>query len=309
MRKKVLESVYELAKKNDKILFIGSDLGPQVLKDFKKEFPERFFMEGAAEQHLISMASGLALEGFIPYVNTIATFLTRRCFEQITLNLGLQKTKVRLIANGGGLVYSPLGPTHLAIDDIALMRAIPNMTIVAPSDENEMEKFMKKTIDYPGPIYIRVAKGGDPIVSNIFKDDFEIGKIYSINESCENLIFTTGITLNIALRVKESLLKNNIDVGIIHVPTIKPLNNKAISKITKNTKRIFTIEEHSIIGGLGSAISELILESNPNNIEFFKRIGIKDIFPKGYGRQHNMMEKYKIDFDNCLTIIEGILNG
>ena len=309
MRKKVLESVYELAKKNNKVLFIGSDLGPQVLADYKKQFPNRFFMEGAAEQHLISMAAGLALEGFIPYVNTIATFLTRRCFEQITLNLGLQKTKVRLIANGGGLVYSPLGPTHLAIDDLALMRSVPNMTIVVPADANEMSKFMEKTIDYHGPIYIRVAKGGDPIVSNIFKDDFKIGKIYSINEDCENLIFTTGITLNIALKIKESLLESNINIGIIHVPTIKPIDSKFISEITKNTKNIFTIEEHSIVGGLGSAISEIILESNPNKIEFFKRIGLDDIFPKGYGRQHNMMEKYKIDFHSCLTMIKGVLNG
>ena len=161
MRQAVLKSLEKLANKNKKIIFIGSDLGPNVLKNFKKKHPDRFFMEGAAEHHIISMACGMAQEGFIPYVNTIATFLTRRCFEQISLNMGLQKTKIRLIANGGGLVYAPLGPTHLAIDDISIMRTVPNMTILVPADAVEMSMLMKETVSHPGPIYIRVAKGGD----------------------------------------------------------------------------------------------------------------------------------------------------
>ena len=123
MRQTALKTIYEIAKKNNKVVFIGSDLGPKVMSDFKKNFPDRFFMDGAAEQHLISMASGMSLEGFIPYVNTISTFLTRRCYEQIFINCGLQNQKVRLIGNGGGVVYSPLGGTHTAIDDINCCQA------------------------------------------------------------------------------------------------------------------------------------------------------------------------------------------
>ena len=130
MRKVCLDTVYELAKKNKKVIFIGSDLGPGVLEDFRKKIPSRFFMEGVSEQHIIGMAGGLALNKFIPYVNTIATFITRRCYEQIVIDLSLHNLPVRLIGNGGGLVYAPLGPTHQAIDDIGMMRIIPKMTIL-----------------------------------------------------------------------------------------------------------------------------------------------------------------------------------
>src|SRR2546430_7201754 len=132
MRKRSLDMVYELARKDDRIVFIGSDLGVGTLDDFRNDMPDRFFMEGVSEANIVGMAAGMALEGRIVYVNTIATFLTRRCFEQVVLDLGLHNVNVRLIANGGGVVYAPLGPTHLAIDDIAIMRAIPNMTIGAP---------------------------------------------------------------------------------------------------------------------------------------------------------------------------------
>ncbi len=164
MRPTSLNCVYELAQKDERVIFIGSDLGAGVLEDFKKNIPDRFFMEGVSEQHIIGMAAGLALEGFVPYVNTIATFLTRRCFEQNVIDLGLHNTNVRLISNGGGTVYAPLGPTHLAIEDIAIMRTIPNMTIVSPADADEMRRFMMQTLDYQGPIYIRLGKGYDPIV-------------------------------------------------------------------------------------------------------------------------------------------------
>src|SRR2546425_5843786 len=143
--------VYELAKKDERIVFIGSDLGIGTLDNFRKEMPNRFFMEGVSEANIVGMAAGLALEGRIVYVNTIATFITRRCFEQVVLDLGLHNANVRLIGSGGGVVYAPLGPTHLAIDDIAIMRAIPNMTIVAPCDANEMGRLMPLTLDSHGP--------------------------------------------------------------------------------------------------------------------------------------------------------------
>ena len=134
MRKTSLDCVYELAKSNNNVVFIGSDLGPGLLQNMKQEMPDRYFMEGVSEQFIIGMAAGLAMEGFIPYINTIATFLTRRCYEQIALDLCLQNLPVRLIASGGGVVYAPLGPTHLAVEDIAIMRVLPNMTIVCPCD-------------------------------------------------------------------------------------------------------------------------------------------------------------------------------
>ena len=152
MRKTCLDMVYELAKVDPRVVFIGSDLGPGVLEQFRDEFPDRFFMEGVSEANIIGMSAGLALDGFIPYVNTIATFLTRRCFEQVAMDLCLHNLPVRLIANGGGLVYAPLGPTHIAIDDLSLMRTLPNMSVVSPSDADEMKRFMLESITWDTPL-------------------------------------------------------------------------------------------------------------------------------------------------------------
>ena len=175
MRRTCLNMVYELAKKDDRIFFIGSDLGVGTLDNYKYEIPDRFFMEGISEANIIGMAAGMAMEGKIVYINTIATFITRRCYEQNVIDLGLHNTNVRLIGSGGGLVYAPLGPTHQATEDIAIMRAIPNMTIIAPADAEEMRRLMPQTVDYQGPIYIRLGKGGDPVVTPV-NESFSIGK-------------------------------------------------------------------------------------------------------------------------------------
>src|SRR5262252_5452530 len=175
MRKRCLDMVYALAQRDERVVFIGSDLSPGLLGEMKKAYPERYYMEGIAEANIIGMAAGMAMEGFVPYVNTIATFITRRCYEQVAVDLCLHNLPVRLIGNGGGLVYAPLGPTHLAIEDIAIMRALPNMTVVSVCDAEEMKRFMDQTLDWPGPIYIRLAKGFDPIVSRE-ELGFEIGK-------------------------------------------------------------------------------------------------------------------------------------
>tara|TARA_B100000579_G_scaffold338696_1_gene289989 strand:- start:1004 stop:1792 length:789 start_codon:yes stop_codon:yes gene_type:complete len=262
-------------------------------------------MEGAAEQNIISLASGMAQEGLIPYVNTIATFLTRRCYEQICIDLGLLKTKVRLIANGGGMVYAPLGPTHLATDDIALMRSVPNMTILVPADEIEVAKMIKNTVSHPGPIYFRIAKGGDPVVTkNIYKK-FEIGKPYKIGKEKKNIIITTGIMLDTAMKIRQHFKKLNYELGVIHCPTIKPINSSSLFNLLSKTSNIITIEEHSVIGGLGSTINDLITRKKFKKVE---NIGIPDEFPKGYGRQHNMMTKYNLDLKSLIKKIKKIIS-
>ena len=145
MRERCLKAIYELAKQDERVVFIGSDLGVGVLNEFKQTIPDRFFMEGVSEQNLVGVAAGLAMEGRVVYLNTIATFLTRRCFEQVAVDLCLHAVNVRLIANGGGVVYAPLGPTHLAIEDIAICRALPNMTVIAPADAQEMIRFIRSS--------------------------------------------------------------------------------------------------------------------------------------------------------------------
>src|ERR1043165_2811795 len=175
MRKRSLDMVHTLARRDERVVFIGSDLSPNLLGEMKKEFPSRYYMEGIAEANVIGMAAGMAMDGFIPYVNTIATFITRRCYEQVAIDLCLHDLPVRLIGNGGGLVYAPLGPTHLAIEDIAIMRALPGMTVFAACDAEEMKRFMDVSLDWPHAVYIRLAKGGDEVVSRA-ELGFEIGK-------------------------------------------------------------------------------------------------------------------------------------
>src|SRR5437763_7459680 len=175
MRPACVNMVFELAKRDPRVAYIGSDLSPDLTERMKAEMPGRACMEGVSEAHVIGMAAGMAMEGYIPYVHTIATFITRRCYEQVAVDLCLQELPVRLIGNGGGLVYAPLGPTHLAIEDIAIMRVLRNMAVTAACDAKEMVRLMNCTLDWPGPIYIRLAKGGDPVVSRD-ENGFAIGK-------------------------------------------------------------------------------------------------------------------------------------
>lgn len=306
MRQTCLNLIYELAKKDNRIFFIGSDLGQGTLKKYKEEMPERFFMEGINEANIIGMAAGLALEGKIVYFNTIATFITRRCFEQIVLDLCLHKANVRLIGSGGGFVYAPLGPTHDAIEDIAIMRSIPNMTVIAPADADEMKRLMPLTVDYQGPIYIRLAKGNDPIVTSD-NVPFEIGKAILIRDGSNVLIITTGITLKTALDAASTLEKEGIETAVLHIPTIKPLDKENIVKYASKVPAIITIEEHTLIGGLGSAVAEVIAETRFSSTKRFKRIAIPDVFPEGYGSQASLMEKYFITTEHLLTEIKNLI--
>jgi transketolase len=306
MRKRSLDMVYELAKKDDRIVFIGSDLGVGTLDSFRKEMPDRFFMEGVSEANIVGMAAGMALEGRIVYVNTIATFLTRRCFEQVVLDLGLHNVNVRLIANGGGVVYAPLGPTHLAIDDIAIMRAVPNMTIVAPSDAEEMSRLMPQTVDYPGPIYIRLGKGGDPVVSSPDKP-FRIGKAIQMTTGNDVLLITTGITLKIGLEAADALKANGVAATVLHMHTVKPLDSEALLSHANKAHAIVTIEEHTIMGGLGGAVAEVLAEAGFSSAKRFKRIGLPDAFPHGYGSQASMMQQYGVTTEKTIATVNELL--
>ena len=264
------------------MVFIGSDLGPGLLDAMKHAIPERFFMEGVSEQHIIGMAAGLAMEGFIPYVNTIATFLTRRCYEQIAVDLCLQNLPVRLIANGGGAVYAPLGPTHLAVEDLAIMRALPNMTVVAPCDAPEMKRLMHASLEWNSPIYIRLAKGGDTIVSQD-TNQFEIGKAILMNEPGQGLFISTGVMTQLALEACTKLALEGLTCGVIHVHTLKPLDNETLSLWLPAAASIITVEEHSRIGGLGSAVLEYCNDYMPYLTANLSGIPIRVIFGDCFG--------------------------
>jgi len=310
MRQTCLNMVHDLAKRDKRVLFIGSDLSPGLLADMQKEMPERWYMEGITEANVIGMAAGLAMEGYIPYVNTIATFITRRCYEQVAVDLCLHNLPVRLIGNGGGLVYAPLGPTHLAIEDIAIMRALPNMTVVSVCDADEMKRFMDQTLDWPGPIYIRLAKGYDPIVSR-GELGFKIGKAIVMREAVGGksriLLVTTGVATTRALDAAEALEADGIECTLLHMHTVKPLDTAALVEHARGCDLVVTVEEHTVVGGLGSAVLDTLVEHLPGAMPPVKRLGIPDDFAHKYGNQDQLMELYGLHPQGIVdTVRDGL---
>ena len=308
MRGACMEMVHELARRDPRVVYVGSDLGAGTLDAMKTEIPERFFMEGVAEANLIGMAAGLAMEGLIPYVHTISTFITRRAFEQVAVDLCLHDLPVRLIGNGGGLVYAPLGPTHMAVEDIAAMRSLPGMTVVAPVDAEEMRRFMPHTLDYPGPIYIRLAKGYDDVVSRE-ADGFEIGRAITLREPGEVLFVTTGVMAQRALASAEMLAGEDIKCGVLHMHTVKPLDAETLLQLAGEVKLVVTVEEHTLIGGLGGAVAELFADHewtapSPR----LKRLGLPDCFLSDYGSQDSLLESCDLDPAAIATTVRGVLS-
>lgn len=307
MRKTALNTVHALAREDERVVFIGSDLGAGVLDDMRTGLPDRFFMEGIAEQHVIGMAAGLAMEGFVPYFNTIATFMTRRCLEQVAVDLCLQRLPVRLIASGGGVVYAPLGPTHLAIEDIALMRALPNMTVVAPADAPEMERVIRASLDWPGPMYIRFGKGGDPVVSSPERP-FALGRGVVMREPGRVLLISTGIMTDRCLRAADVLAERGTSAGVLHMHTLKPLDHALLRDLAGTVEQIVTVEEHVANGGLGSAVieslSDAVAAGALPHMPPVRRLALPDAFPETYGSQASQLAAAGLDPEAIATFAE-----
>ncbi|MDA8231404.1 MAG: transketolase [Magnetospirillum sp.] len=291
MRKVALDMVAELAKRDERVVFLGSDLGAGTLDGMRRDHPDRFFMEGIGEANLVGMAAGLAMDGFIPYLHTIAPFFTRRAFEQIAVDLCLHNLPVRLIASGGGVVYAPLGPTHLAIEDMAAMRALPNMTVAAVCDAEEMRHLMEASLNWPGPLYIRLGKGGDPIVSDPARG-FAIGRAVTVREPAEVQLMTTGVMLSRVIEAADRLAAEGIRCGILHVHTVKPLDTAAVVEAARAARVVVTVEEHIRDGGLGSAVLESLADESPGPLPRVVRLGLPDAFPAEYGSQDSMLDTF-----------------
>jgi transketolase len=305
MRNTAMNMVHKLAARDERVLYIGSDPGAGTLRAMRTEFPRRHLIEGISEAHIIGMSAGLAMEGFVPYVNTIATFLTRRCYEQVAVDLCLHNLPVRLIANGGGLVYAPLGPTHQAIEDIAIMRALPNMTVVCPADADEMVRLMNETLDWPGPIYIRLAKGGDAIVSRA-EHGFQIGRAILMLPPGDVLMVTTGIMLQRAVVAADLLAAQGIRAGILHMHTVKPLDTDALLHSIGGISLLVTLEEHVPSGGLGSAVAEALIDKLGGALPPMLRLSLPDRFMHNYGSQESLLKKHGLAPE---TIADAILRA
>jgi transketolase len=288
MRKAALSAIHALARRDPRVVFIGSDLGAGTLAEMREEMPKRFFMEGITEAAIVGMAAGLALDGYIPYVHTIATFLTRRCFEQVAIDICSQSLPVRLIASGGGAVYAALGPSHMATDDFALMRVLPGMTIVAPSDAPEMSRAMEASLEVSGPMYVRIAKGGDAISSRA-DIPFELGRAIDLRCGTDVVFVATGIMSTAALRAAALLESDGLRAGVLHMHTLKPLDAAAIVERTRDAGLVVSVEEHSRIGGLGSALAETLADADVRTP--LLRLALPDRYVRDYGSQEHVLRQ------------------
>ena len=306
MRQTCLNTIYEIAKKDSKVIFIGSDLGPGVLDEFKKKFPDRFFMEGVSEQYIIGMAAGMAKCGYRPYVNTISTFLTRRCFDQIVIDLCLHNLPVKLVANGGGLVYAPLGPTHQSFEDIAILRPLPNLTILTPCDAVEMKQLVELSNTLKGPVYIRIARGGDKLISQKYKIK-KIGDPTVFSNGNKVCLLSMGITAQVSQEVISYYKKRNKNFGHIHFNCVKPINEKKLYNYIKNYNKIITVEEHVLTGGLGSLISEFLFKKKLNKKIDLYMYGLPDKFPDKYGEQSDLILYFGLDSKSIIKKINKLL--
>ncbi len=285
MREAYVKALAEEGLKNETIFGLVADIGTFTFDDFKKACPERFINVGIAEANMIGMAAGLALEGKIPFVYAITPFVTARALEPIRVDVCYQNLNVKIVGCGSGFSYSTLGATHHATDDIAIMRALPEMVILSPADPRETKGVVKAAVKHRGPTYIRVGRSGEPNFTPE-NHDFQMGKAVILREGKDFTIIGTGSLLYNALTAAEELKKDGLDCGVINMHTIKPIDEKSILKAAQETKGIITLEEHSIVGGLGTAVSEVLAE---NKIAIpFKRMGLQDCFCIEYGKHEDL---------------------
>jgi len=304
MRLAFTNSLIQAAQKDKNIFLLTGDLGYNVLEGFIEKFPDRFFNMGVAEQNMIGTAAGLALSGKIPYIFSIATFPIMRGLEQIRNDICYQNLNVKIIGVGASLTYSLYGATHQAIDDVAMTRALPNMVVISPGDPIETKLAVEFSAKHQGPVYIRIAAKGEPNIHSR-EPKFELGKGILMNKGKDLTLFVTGNMLASAKEITQELIKRDISVRLISLPFIKPIDKQIILKAARETRAIFTFEEHNIIGGLGSAVAEILAEANIN--VYFKRIALPDAFPSEIGSWSYLRELYSLSPQKVVqTILRNI---
>jgi transketolase len=294
------EALVELGEKDSNVIVMDADLsGSTKTAMFAKKFPDRFINVGIAEQDLMGTAAGIASTGKTVFASTFAMFAAGRAYEQIRNTIAYSKFNVKVCPSHAGVSVGEDGASHQAIEDIALMRVIPEMVVLCPADAVETKKAVEKAAEYKGPVYIRLARLATPIVFDE-NYEFEIGKISTVNEGTDVTIAAMGMMVGEAIEAAKILEKEGISARVLNVSTIKPLDKATILKAAKETKFIVTVEEHSVVGGLGSAISEYLAEEYPTNIY---KIGIYDRFGES-GKGKELLEKFGLKAKNIVEKIK-----
>ncbi|MCJ7778545.1 MAG: transketolase family protein [Sedimentisphaerales bacterium] len=297
------ETLVELGRGNERIVVLEADLSKTTMtKLFEKEFPSRFFEMGIGEQNMVSVAAGLALCGKIAFVNSFAVFAAGRPYDQIRVSACIGKLNVKIVGSSCGLSDFGDGATHQGIEDIAIMRAIPNMTVLSPVDGIETRKIVRAAADYEGPVYIRILRNDVPDVTS-GSQEFKIGKPSVIREGTDVTIFAHGYMVYKALKAAETLEKQGISLRIVNVSTLKPINEEAIKELVSGVKGILTVEEHTIIGGLASAVA-FILRGRAVPIE---AVAIQDCFGQSALSYEELLEYYGLTDNAIVKAVKKVL--
>lgn len=276
------EALAELGRENKDVVVLDADLaGATKTNIFAKEFPERFFDMGIAEQDMMATAAGFATCNKIPFASTFAVFATGRVYDQIRNSICYPNLNVKICATHAGITVGEDGATHQMLEDINLMRGLPNMTVISPSDDTQSKWAVKEASKIKGPVYIRFGRAATPVIYDE-STKFELGKAIQFGEGKRATIFATGMMVAEALKAKEELEKEGINIRVIDIHTIKPIDKEIIIKSAKETEKLISIEEHSVIGGLGTAISEVLTDKYPAKLI---RMGMKDCFGKSGNAQ------------------------
>jgi transketolase len=306
LRSAFVKALSELAEKDERIFLVVGDLGFGVMEPFAARFPLQYLNPGVAEQNMTGIAAGLAMSGKVVFTYSIANFPTLRCFEQIRNDVCYHNADVKIVSVGGGLGYGALGITHHATEDIAVMRALPRMTVVAPGDPVEAELATRALVDRPGPAYLRLGKSGEPLVHKPGVH-FKLGEAIRVREGGEITLIAAGTMLLNTVQAGERLSKHGIEARILSMHTIKPLDTEAILAAARETAAIFTVEEHSIVGGLGSAVAETLAESGLQ--VNFKRLGLPPEFTTVVGSQEYLKNIYLLSTGGITNSVETSLRS
>lgn len=306
MRTVFISEVAKLMRNDERIVFLMAECGFNVVEELQAEFPSRFFNTGIAEQSLVSVAAGIALRGLKPIAYTMSSFLSMRAFEQIRIDVAYQNLPVILAGVIPGLGYGNSGPTHYAIEDTALMRVLPNMTVVYPGNEVDVRACARQVMSLNAPCYIGLARAPAHFSTPYSDSCFQIGRAIQITEGRHAALFTYGAMLPVTLKAAEQLQKKGILARVYNIHTIKPLDTAAIAEAAVECGVVFSVEEESIIGGLGGAIAEFLAEDFTYPC-VFKRIGIPDTYGNTTGTQRWLQRQFCIDAPSIVSAVEGVL--
>ena len=307
MRTAFLQTLFELAKEDERIVFLTGDLGFSVVEPFMEALPKQFVNAGVAEQNMTAIAAGMALCGKIAVTYSIANFPTLRCLEHIRNDVCYHEANVKIVAVGGGFAYGALGASHHATEELGVMRMMPGMTVVAPADPVETRAATRAILAHPGPCYIRLGKAGEPDVHE-GPIDFQLGKAIQVRDGRDVTLISTGGMLKTAVGVARRLDERGLSARVLSMHTLKPLDTGAVLAAARETGAIVTLEQHSVIGGLGSAVAEVLAEEPGLQVRF-QRIGLPSAFAPRVGSQQYLEEQHGLTEEPVLRVVERLLKG